>query len=406
MQSKLKILYLGSVIKQSDCNSHVGASIAANKMQLGILNELFARYKNNLCIYSQYPIASFPIEKKVFIKHYKFELENNIFSINVPFINIFLLKQFSKVLNTFFLLLFWALRNKNNNRIIITFNSFPDISLAALAVTKLFRIKSICILADLPIDVVKRSPLKKIARNLDELLTRFSIKKYSSLVVLNKNAVSQFAPHSQYIVIDGGIDENEILQMPLDEKTYIRDIPESIIVVFSGALVEYNGIKNLIELVKYIQNKNFRLKIYGSGPLQSLIIAKSEVDPRIQYMGNVSNDEMRTIQRHANFLINPRPVNHPVSLVTFPSKLIEYLASGTPVISTKLNGITKDFYDCLFILNNEEPELMAQEIDGILSLPQEEIEIKTKRALQLLINKKTWKIQSQKLIDLIESTYN
>ena len=56
-------------------------------------------------------------------------------------------------------------------------------------------------------------------------------------------------------------------------------------------------------------------------------------------MGCVTNDEIVRLQCEATLLVNPRPSDKEFCKYSFPSKTIEYMASGTPVLMTKLPGV-------------------------------------------------------------------
>jgi glycosyltransferase involved in cell wall biosynthesis len=57
-------------------------------------------------------------------------------------------------------------------------------------------------------------------------------------------------------------------------------------------------------------------------------------NPRIKFVGQVSKQTNYALQAHAAALINPRPYDLHLDAESVPSKMLEYLASGKPVIST------------------------------------------------------------------------
>lgn len=399
----MKILFVGSMAKLEDCNKYLGSSVAGSKMQVGLLSAIKDYYKSDLTVYSQFPIATFPREKQIFIEKKNYNLNTKISAINIPFINVFIVKHLSKFLNTFRMIKSWASNWKSENKIIISYNSFPYIGLPVLLGAKLIGAKSVCILADLPINVDKKSILGKFGRWVENSLNKKSIKKFDALIVLNENAIAEYAPKSKYIIVDGGFDLKDLPSTECGGQWNTLKENELIKVIYSGALVEYNGLINLVEAAKLVENQRFVLEIYGSGELVEYVKSSSAVDSRIKYMGRISNDKMIKVQQEAALLINPRPVNDPVSKVTFPSKIIEYLLSGTPVVTTKLNGLTDEYLDQVYVFEDETPQCMAKTIDKILTINKKDLIKKATRARQFVIKEKNWVVQGEKIIKFINS---
>jgi glycosyltransferase involved in cell wall biosynthesis len=268
--------------------------------------------------------------------------------------------------------------------------------------SKVFKVKTVCIFADPPIDTIKRSFVGKIAKHFEDTVTARNIKKFDGLIVLNKKSIEKYAPRAKYILIDGGFDLDDVtMKKPGGQWLNLKD-NDVVEIVFSGALNEYNGIKNLIDAVKYIESKRFCLKIYGFGPLEEYIKAASERDNRIKFFGNIPNIEMLVVQQEAGILINPRPVNDAISLYTFPSKMIEYLLSGTPVISTALNGLTQDYLNNVFIIKNEDPQGIAEAIDYVLNQDKDYLIKKAKNAQRFVVSNKNWDIHCAQIKKFIE----
>ena len=73
------------------------------------------------------------------------------------------------------------------------------------------RLKTVCLLADLPIDDnTNRKGFSTILRKLFEKSTWKSMKNCDKYIVLNKHVIEKYLPKKRYIVIDGGIDEDDV----------------------------------------------------------------------------------------------------------------------------------------------------------------------------------------------------
>lgn len=396
----MKILFLGSVIKNDDCTKFLGPSVAGNKMQLGILKGL-KKFNDDITIVTEIPIATYPRERKIFVKSSDIEISDDIYAKVVPFLNIFVVKQISMIICSFLIILEWAIKNRDERMFIVTFNPFPYISIPAVLISKIFKLKTVCIFADPPIEAVSRGFFGKIAKKFETKVTEKFIKKYDGIVALNKKAVEKYSPDSKYIVVDGGFEiEDKPDNQPGGQWLEFSE-GDIIDIVFSGGLYEYNGLVNLIRAFETIKNTDLRLNIYGEGPLKEFVINSSKKDYRIIYKGNVSNNEMLLIQQKAGILINPRPISAPMSLYTFPSKIIEYMLSGTPVITSKLNGLTNEYLENVFVMNDNSIKEITECIEQVTKLENDQLINKAINARAFIVNNKEWSIQSRKIYNFI-----
>ena len=102
---------------------------------------------------------------------------------------------------------------------------------------------------------------------------------------------------------------------------------------------------------------------------------------------------MRQIQNNAYLLVNPRLISDPISEVTFPSKIFEYMSSSSPVLSTRLSGFTNDYNEKLFFSKSDSVNDLSYEINQIMSLPLSELNKIVKNANNFIKTKKTWSSQ-------------
>ena len=176
------------------------------------------------------------------------------------------------------------------------------------------------------------------------------------------------------------------------------EISKKRIILFSGTLNELNGISNLIEAFSRL-NTNYELHFYGTGPLVQTI--QNCNIKNVKYMGAVSNDIMVKKQKEALILVNPRPINQDFAAFSFPSKLIEYLASGTATISTKLSCITSDYDDYLLYFKDDTVNGLYDSLKQLVNLPESELIDIGKKQQNFVLENKSYFIQAKKVLDMI-----
>jgi hypothetical protein len=127
-----------------------------------------------------------------------------------------------------------------------------------------------------------------------------------------------------------------------EPKSDHRLFPEGSYLYFGGALLARYGVLNLIEAYNETA-PDYDLVLAGhekpSDQFQELI-AKN---PRIHFLGQVSKRENYDLESHAALLVNPRPYDAKLDQESIPSKLLEYLATPTPILSTIHTALQKEF---------------------------------------------------------------
>lgn len=388
----MKILFLGAVTNEIDVETLSGKSIAGNKMQLNLLRGL-AQYEDvKIDVISTLSIASFP-KDKIYQKYSETQLGTNLYAKHVPFLNIPILKQLSQTFSIFLYTFVHLLSNKDS--LIFSFNVYPQQGISMYLNSLIFKCKTITLLADLPIDdVINRRVIWKFLRSVFDFITEKLINKVDSLIVLNKNVIEHYSYKGNYLVIDGAInshDFSEVVNLSASNKKNV---------VYSGALVEYNGIRGLMECFRNFEN-DIILEIYGSGYLLDEVVEVSEKSKNIFYRGNVSNKEMHKIQKSAWLLINPRNSDDLITKLTFPSKLLEYMASGTPVVSSIIPGMDTVYLDLLYILKSNDPQDIRNMILYLNDLNELELANKGRVAREFVIKEKNWEVVNEKIYEFL-----
>lgn len=392
-----KIIFLGYVLSPQKANLVSGVSIAGNKMQWNVIKNLSAKENIQLTCVVVTPLASYPNEKTIWKKYEKEELMSKVISYNVSYCNLPFIKQIWQIINIYCMAK--KIIKKTEADTLLCFNLFPQIGIPMRWLKRKFpKLDTVCLLADLPIDDnTKRKGISVWLRSLFEKSTWKSMEKCDRYIVLNKNVIKKNLPGKPYIVVDGGVDEEDIehYKTPSKKKREYN-------VLFSGALTEYNGILNLIKAMELIENDQIYLDIYGSGYLENEVKRAMGLNSHIRYHGTISNQEIMKKQQEAWLLINPRLVNDSISQVTFPSKTFEYLLSGTPVLSTKLNGYGEEYDDVIIYIKDDSPQQIALAIQDVFSRSEEELKAISEKAKLFVISNKNWAIQSEKILDFLE----
>jgi glycosyltransferase involved in cell wall biosynthesis len=91
--------------------------------------------------------------------------------------------------------------------------------------------------------------------------------------------------------------------------------------------------------------KDYQLIICGDGDDRPYVEKISSECERIKYMGQLNRESVLELQRNASLLVNPRDNDSDYTKYSFPSKVIEYMSSGVPVLMYRLDGIPEEYYN-------------------------------------------------------------
>ncbi len=389
----MKILFLGYAVNQQLNYKLSGRSDAGNKFELGILKELNSNVEK-LDVITIYPIAAFPKDKAAYKKGKYIDIGYGLKSYRVGFCNIPFIKQITQILTVYKHAS--EIIENNEDTIVVPFNMYPQTGLPAIFLKKKYDCRVVPILADLPIDDnYNRQGIGKVVRFIFNSITAWTIKQMDEVIVLNKYAHDVFAPQSDYIVVDGGLEpQGNILENP---KTNFSDGKKHI--VYTGSLAEYSGIVEMVKAMDLVHDEDIVLDIYGGGGMEKWIAERA--GGNVCFHGRVSNSDAIGAQRAAWLLVNPRRIEDEIAKVTFPSKIFEYMYSGTPALSTRLNGFTPEYEDKLFFAENNKPETLARAVASIAALPERELLSRAQRAKKYVESKKNWAYQVRRILSFL-----
>jgi len=396
----MDIIFLGYMVPIEQMNQYSGISVAGNKMQYNIVNELNKLPNVTVHSVSMEPYACFPTDKRMIIRGRRYEY-NRIACNNVTYCNLPILKQFTQIILVYKQArrIINELKKRKADVIVMGFNMFPQVGIPLKLLRK--HSQTVCVLADLPIDDdAQRKGFSKLLRKLFDLNTKKNLSSCDNYIVLSNYVKQEILSDKNVIVVEGGINDEDIANSGNVEKTNNKTI-----ILFSGALTEYNGIVNLIEAMQYLEAYDVELRIYGDGYLKEYVVESQKNDNRIKYFGQVSNAEMKCYQREADILINPRQVDNQISKYTFPSKTFEYFLSRTIVVSTKIPSYTQEYLDKM-VLAEDSPQGLAEAIQNVLEMSIEQKREIVSRTYDFVCNEKRWSVQIKKMYSFIQSIHS
>ncbi len=396
----IHMLFVGSVVPDNRKYVNSSFSRAGNLCQSSLISALNKETIHIDKIISVRPVPSYPSTRRLFFLRKTMLMNNCIVLEIMPFLNITPLKQLTLGVVAAIAILKWALSIKNGDwKIIYTFNITVPPGIFILLIKRIIRAKAVGMIYD--INVPGQTVPRTLYWKMDFWQHKIILKKYDGLVVINSKIIEDFAPRIPYVQIEGGVNEDDqsgYLKMRRTEK---RE-EEGLKIAVAGSLKEANGIREILSAFALLEGERYRLYIAGRGVLENEVRLAALRDKRIRYLGYLDHKSVLEFYTTANVLINMRLTRRINTKYFFPSKLMEYLASGTAVISTNAANIVEEYGPYVYLLEDETPDGLAEMLKKIDEMPRKELISKGSLAREFILGKKTWNSQAKRIAEFLE----
>ncbi len=373
-----------------------GMQYAADKLQWAIVKGFDSIDGVDVKIANSLYIGSYPKRyKKCKIPTFKFKhSENANGDINIGFCNLMGYKFFSKYINIKGVLNKWVKEKSNKQKVLLVYAlTTPFCQLANYVKKKFPEIKVCIVVPDLP-EYMSTSQVKNLRSRIKSVeikLLKKATNNIDCFVFLADAMKEWFAKPVKYTVVEG------IATGASQQSAPVEDRKKSII--YAGGIKKEYGVVDLVEAFIKVDNPEWELIIYGDGTAVDEIKTLSADRTNIKLMGSVPNSEVIAAQKTASLLVNPRK-NQVFTKYSFPSKVLEYMSSGTPMLGYKLDGIPNEYDDYYYRIEDTENGFVDA-LKYVMSLSEEERNEKGQKALEFVSQCKSPREQCKKIVALL-----
>ena len=400
----MDILYISSACSEDTLkevsNKYMGGEAIKAPQQTFDLSVAIGMSKYaNVDLISLPPVPSYPKSKCIIFPRKVEKINENLTVKYIPLINLPLIKSLCIIFYLLLKILVWK-KNSNNEKFIVLHWPYYPTMLAAFIVKHITKIKVILTIPDLPAYSATYNESSGFKVKIKIFLNYIKpdlIKKFDGYILLTKYMREKLnIINKPYTIMEGLVRNANILHgNTLEQKYPVK------VIMYAGAVYKKFGIQNLVEaFTKYI-NGNYELWIYGSGDFVRELKNYENIDKRIKYKGVKFRDEILNAEKKATLLINPRPSEEEFTKYSFPSKTLEYMGSGTPLLSTKLKGIPSEYNEHLLWIEEETIEGIGRDLNKVLAKGEKWLYNKGKNSQEWVRNNKNVDKQAKKIIDLL-----
>lgn len=354
-----------------------------------------------------YSLSAFSVNRK-WTKQIRFKREeekvNGINYIYGNFLNLPVLRQLCRIVETKREIK--KIHKKGSSQVIICDVLTHSLAKAARACGKKYGIPVIGIVTDVPghTSGARRKTLSLVRRIVSDFASYIgekNISKYDGYLLLTEAMNEIVNPKNKpYIMLEGHCDSKmESAENNLTAKSSPK------VAMYAGGIHREFGIERLVNAFVKGNFTEWELHIYGDGNYQNDLTELAKNVPSVKYFGVHPNYEIVKKQLEASLLVNPRLTDAEYVKYSFPSKTMECMVSGTPLLTTKLPGMPDEYYPYVYLFDGETEDEMLETLDRVMHTDAESLHDFGARARLFVLAEKTNLSQAKKLVNFIQDVY-
>ncbi len=330
----------------------------------------------------------------------KEEYQNEIKFIIPKFTNGTFSRFFSQALNVKKETKNWLKRTDGKERIIICDPLLYHATSAVLKISKKNKCPIISVVTDLPLQWMQMGKnkdcfLRRSFNYLYSYLSEKQIMKYDGYVWLTEQMNTLRNPRKKpFIIIEGFADVHNVKSR--DRNNII--LPKRF-AMYAGGILKVFKLEKMMQAFINANCGETELLIYGDGDDTQTIIDFCNRNSKVKYMGVVDSSTLSIIEKKAILLINPRPTKDEYTIYSFPSKILEYMGSGTATLSTHLPGIPSEYNDYLYYFKGEDIKSMTDTLRDVLNQPDGVLHEFGTAAKRFVYSNKSALVQGKKILE-------
>ena len=387
MDKKIRVHIVGSVVPEGEEIGADAISQAGNLCQLGLIRGFADTAVDIVQIISYFPNRIFPVGKRLYFSGKHFTLADGVSFYALPYLNIPGLRALTVNVGALLKLFLKARRGD----VVLFYNVTIPSGLVGIFLRLIRGVSCVAMVYD--IHVPGQTVSNSWRWRFEYWKHKWLLPKLDGVIAITSKILFDFKCIDNGIVMEGGVAtiSNEI---PSSQ----REMPPSTFtIVFAGRLNTDNGIEVILRSMQKLPNPELRMVIAGDGPLRGRVQMAAEKDSRITYTGMISHCEVIALYQSAQLLMCIRLTKQLDTGYFFPSKLIEYLATGVPVLTTRVTGGSFDPAEYAYIVEEETAEGVAAGILDSLKNGSAYNLAKGEKARLFISENMTWSKQCEKI---------
>ncbi len=393
----MNLIYVGSSRPESIAQEYLRrgsrVNFAGMTLQNAILDGLY-EHDSKLDVISAWDISPYPTVKQILFSPEEIEFKGRydkykfVGAINLPIVN--MMAKFLKIRSE-------LNRNikKDLNNAVIVYETYSPFLLAAATLRRKIG-KLVVIVPDLP-DYMHSgdSKIRAFFKRINRSLIDWCLRKSDGYILLSEPMLEKLPPKDGKYIVMEGIFNPEFEDNDVEKEKYKT-------IMYTGGIYSHRGTDLLLDAFSKIDAPDYRLWIRGDGDLKGKILEMSQKDSRIRYFEPMERKDLLELEKKATVLVNTTPPQD-FTKYFFPSKNMEFLASGTPTVMFRLGCMPKEYNDHLFYVDGNDSEALKDKLVEVCEMGTEKQMKFGRDAKNFILENKNPRVQCGKIIEFIKN---
>lgn len=289
---------------------------------------------------------------------------------------------------------FWRVRAAaSQTDAILVYSLHTPLLAAAAAVARIKGTRLGIVIPDLPLYMNSghSGRLRSWLKSLDDRLLKWLAGQADVVFPITASIATEWlGGHSKYLVVEGVSPSS---MQPFDPP------PPAL----RPSLLYAGNFSHIVKCVQMFRRSSIdaELVLIGDGPERAALEEMAQQDERIVVRPFMTPDQLQLEVSQAKFLVNLRDTTWPGGKHSFPSKLIEYIRQGKPVISTRLDGIPAEYLDYFSPLDDVNDESFAQSLALALAADAKQLDAAVSSAQAMLRERKSSPVVGRRILEAL-----
>lgn len=400
-ENSMNILFFSRLIpeemqEQVKQNAPSGMYASGDRLQKKIIAGLEAHADCNVILHNVLPVDSYPHNyRERYIPAQRFTHRDGqpIPDYNIGYDNMRIKKQFTLPRDI----------RKSCKRVLKEQTMDAAVFYSAdLSFTKVYRdcrkkgLKTIVVIPDLPEfnNVGRLSLPHRIYQKVADKLFRHRLKQVDAIVPLTRQTAEYLGWNKHFAVVEGianGADAGAVAP--------ITEYGEYLL--YTGITHECYGLRDAVRAFLEADLPNVKFVICGTGDSDAWLTELAAKHKNLVFLGVVEHARAHALQMNAAALINPRKNIGEFTKYSFPSKTMEYLAAGKPVIAYLLDGMPKEYAPYILEPKDNSQEALSRCMEEVFSMSVASRQALGAKGQRFVLQEKNEVMQSKKILDLL-----
>ncbi|HDO19270.1 MAG TPA: glycosyltransferase family 1 protein, partial [Thermoplasmatales archaeon] len=207
------------------------------------------------------------------------------------------------------------------------------------------------------------------------------------------------------VVIPNGVDTHKFRNIDKQEARKIMGFGDEAFFLYVGRLVSKKGLFTLLLAFKDVLKEipEAKLRIAGKGKLKPILqsfVNVLGINENVEFLGFLPGELLNPLFSSADIFVLPSSFGESFGIV-----ILEAMASGTPVIGTRVGGVEEILGEGNGILvPPSDPSALADAMVSLINDVDLQKKI-VKRALQKVKEKYDWRLVARKVVDVYKDVH-